>query len=67
MVGLEIRFLTRPSCAASVNLSSKLTVSAHDSPQAYWCGGERTAVTQCQGWWYARLGCGEWRSRYAIC
>ena len=28
------RFLTRPSCAASVNLSSKLTVSAHDSPQA---------------------------------
>jgi hypothetical protein len=48
-VRLEIGFITALSGAASANPSSKLTVSAHDLPQGYWCVYNRSSAAASRG------------------
>ena len=42
-------FLSTLSCAASANPSSKLTVSAHELPQGYWCEYNRSSAAAPRG------------------
>eukprot|EP01043_Picozoa_sp_COSAG02_P025158 COSAG02_NODE_1403_length_12811_cov_8.982536_12_plen_197_part_00 len=45
----EMTFLTAPSRSEVAAISSKLTVSAHDSPQGYWCGYNRSSAAAPRG------------------